>query len=98
MEALIFPLLLGVLFYFMLIRPQRKRMEQQRKLVANLSPDDEVVTIGGMWGTIRALEDDYVELEASPGTVIRFNKTAIARVVTSAQGDSVDTSSEEEGQ
>jgi preprotein translocase subunit YajC len=73
-------LLIGV-FYFLLIRPQKRRVDAHRRLIESVSVGDEVVTIGGMFGTVRALGEDHMELEVTPGTTIRFTKAAIARRV-----------------
>jgi preprotein translocase subunit YajC len=70
------------IFYFMLIRPQRKRVEAHRRLISSIGVGDEVVTIGGLYGTVRRMGDDEIELEVSPGTTVRFVKSAIARRLT----------------
>ena len=82
LESLIFLALLIGIFYFMLIRPQKKRVEQHKQLVESVGIGDEVVTIGGIYATVVALGDDEIELEVSPGTKVRFVKSAIARRVT----------------
>ena len=81
-ENLIFLALLIGIFYFMLIRPQKRRVEQHKQLVQSVSNGDEVVTIGGMYGTVVSIGDDEMELEVSPGTRVRFVKSAIARRLT----------------
>ena len=78
-------ILLGALialFYFVLIRPQKRRVEQHQKLIGSVDVGDEIVTIGGLYGTVTAIGDDDFELEPSPGTRLRFVKSAIARRVT----------------
>jgi preprotein translocase subunit YajC len=78
--ALLVSLLLMVgIFYFLLIRPQQRRARAQRDLVESLHVGDEIVTVGGMYGTIRALNEDSVTVEISPGTEVRFVKSAILR-------------------
>jgi preprotein translocase subunit YajC len=67
------------IFYFLLIRPQQRRVRQQRDLVDSLGVGDEVVTIGGMFGTIFEMNDESVTLDVGSGTRIRFVKQAIAR-------------------
>lgn len=87
MEALaqFFPLILiAVVFYFFLIRPQRTRQQQQRALIASLSRNDRVVTIGGLHGTVTSVDDDTLRLEIAPGTVVTFAKGAIARRLVDA--------------
>jgi preprotein translocase subunit YajC len=71
--------LMVAIFYFLLIRPQQRRVRQQRELVNSLQVGDEVITIGGMLGTIRNMNEDEVTLEVSPGTEIRIVKSAVAR-------------------
>lgn len=71
--------LMVAIFYFLLIRPQQRRVRQQRELVNSLDIGDEVITIGGMFGTIRRMSDEEVTLEVSPGTEIRMVKSAVAR-------------------
>jgi preprotein translocase subunit YajC len=66
----------------MLIRPQKRRADQHRHLVNSLDEGDEVVTIGGVFGTVHRLGDDDVELEVAPQTRLRVLKSAIARRVT----------------
>ena len=74
--------LLIAVFYFLLIRPQKKRVEQHQKLIGSVDVGDEIVTIGGLYGTVTAMGEDEFELEPSPGTRLRFVKSAIARRVT----------------
>lgn len=82
LSSLIFLALLIAIFYFMLIRPQKKRVEHHRQLVDSLTVGDEIVTIGGVHGTVKRLGDDDLELEVAPGTVLRLVKSAVARRVT----------------
>ena len=71
--------LMVAIFYFLLIRPQQRRVRQQRELVNSLQIGDEVITIGGMFGTIKSMDEDEVTLEVSPGTDVRMVKSAVAR-------------------
>lgn len=71
--------LMVAIFYFLLIRPQQRRARQQRELVGSLAVGDEVVTIGGMFGTITGMDDESVTLDVGSGTRVRFVKQAIAR-------------------
>lgn len=81
LDSLIFLGLLIAIFYFMLIRPQKRRVEQHRRLLESISLGDEIVTMGGLFGTVRALREDEIELEIAPKTKIRLVKSAIARKV-----------------
>ena len=76
----ILPLLLLVaIFYFLLIRPQQRRMRAQRALIESLEVGDEVLTIGGLFGTVTALDEEAFEVEISPGTRVRLLKSAVSR-------------------
>lgn len=80
--------IIGVLFYFLLIRPQQKRARQQRELHASLSVGDMVVTIGGFHGTITSIDESTVRLELAPTNVVTVSKQAIARRVVTSDADS----------
>ena len=75
-------LLVGV-FYFLLIRPQQRRVRQQRELIQSIAVGDDVITIGGAYGTVVKMDDESVTVRVEPeGTPIRFVKSAIARKLT----------------
>lgn len=100
-SSLIFLVLLGAMMYFLIARPQRQRAQRHRQLVESLEVGDEVVTIGGLFGTIESLGDDYLELRVDSTTTLRFVKTAVARVVVEEEQAEEevaeeDTSEEEE--
>lgn len=73
--------LIFVVMYFLMVRPQQKRAQEQRRLVSSLEPGDEVVTIGGVFGDIVEVEDAEVILELYDGTQVKFLRSAIARKV-----------------
>ena len=72
--------LLFVMMYFLLIRPQRKRQKEHEKLVSELKKGDKVVTTGGMFGTIFAIDDEKgrIILRINEETKLEFLKTSIA--------------------
>ena len=76
-------LLMGVVFYFLLIRPQQRRTWAQRELLSSVQVGDEIVTTSGMFGTITAIDDetDVVTLEIAPGTSIRMVRAGVGRIV-----------------
>ncbi len=76
-------LLFGVM-YFMMIRPQQKRRREAEQMQSALGPGDEVVTIGGLHGTVISVEDETVLIEVAPGVHARYARPAIARVVNTA--------------
>ena len=84
-------LVMAVVFYMLLIRPQQKRVREQRQLLSALSPGDKVITIGGVHGTILEMDDETVRLEVAPGTVLTFARQAIGRRVLD-----IDTSEDDE--
>ena len=70
---------LAVAFYFLLIRPQQKRQKEHQALMSALAVGDRIVTIGGVYGTIRSLEDDRVGVEVAPSVVIEIARSAVAK-------------------
>lgn len=70
-------ILIFVIFYFFLIRPQQKRQKEHRELVGGLSKGDEVVTGGGIVGSVTRVEDDFVVCRVSDKVELRFQKHAI---------------------
>jgi preprotein translocase subunit YajC len=71
--------LLAVAFFFVVVLPQRRRLAAHRNFVAALAVGDEVITTGGVFGTIRTVSDDRVGLEVAPGTVLTVARLAIAQ-------------------
>src|SRR6476469_2245785 len=84
MAALLPILLLIVLMYFMLIRPQQKRMRAQQALLSAVQEGEEVLTTAGVYGFITAMEGDVVWVEIAEGVEVRVAKGAIARRVDPA--------------
>lgn len=66
-----------ILFYFMLIRPQMKRAKEQKQMLAELAKGDEVVTTSGQLGKITKLGDQYVSLEIADGVITHVQKSAV---------------------
>lgn len=69
--------LLGLIFYFLLIRPQQKRQKQHRMFLESLKKGDEVVTAGGLCGKISGITDNYVTLEISDKVRVKVLKSTI---------------------
>ncbi len=77
-----------IVFYFMLIRPQQKKDKADRAMRENLDIGDEVVTIGGIVGIVCKVSDNYVVIETgSDRCKIRFTKNAIAENITAKQNE-----------
>jgi preprotein translocase subunit YajC len=75
-------LLIVVAFYFLILRPAQKRQADQRRVVSALQPGVQVMTTGGLFGTVVAIEGDQVSLEIADGVVVRYLDGAISRVIT----------------
>ena len=92
--ALIYFAVLALAFFLLIVRPQRRRAAAHRQFVSALSVGDEVMTSGGIYGTVRGLEDDAVDLEIASGTIIRVARPAIAQPVRPVATGSTDTAPE----
>ncbi len=75
-------LLIFVIFYMLMIRPQRKRMNEHAAAIAAVKKGDEVITGGGIRGRVTKVMDDDVEVEIAPSTRIRVVKATLSHVVT----------------
>ncbi|MBP7712957.1 MAG: preprotein translocase subunit YajC [Gammaproteobacteria bacterium] len=78
---LIFLVLLFVVFYFLLIRPQMKRAKEHKNMVASLAKGDEVVTGGGLLGRVTKVGDHFVTLEIADGLEVKVQKQALGSVM-----------------
>lgn len=96
MDFIILPLMLGVL-YVVMIRPQQKRQREMAAMLGGLQIDDDVITAGGMYGTIVDLDEDSVDLRVGdPGPVLRFRREAITRVVREDSDDDLDGTTDQD--
>lgn len=77
------------LIYFMLIRPQQRRRKEVQNMQSAMDIGDEIITVGGLYGTIRSIDDDSVQLEIAPGVTARYAKAAIGKVSQKAVSDDV---------
>ncbi|KIY21128.1 preprotein translocase subunit YajC [Mesobacillus subterraneus] len=81
----VFPLLLMfVLFYFLLIRPQQKRQKAVQQMQSDLKKGDKVVTIGGMHGIVDAIEEGTVVIKCGDGSRLTYDRAAIRDVKETA--------------
>ncbi|RMF95804.1 MAG: preprotein translocase subunit YajC [Gammaproteobacteria bacterium] len=74
-------ILIFVVFYFLLIRPQNKRQKEHREMVANLAVGDEVVTAGGLLGKVTQLGEQFVHVELADGVTVKVQRHTIAAVM-----------------
>ena len=85
-------LIIMVLFYFMLIRPQKRKEQELREMVRNVKENDRVVTIGGIYGVVTNVQRDAdrltIRVDESTGAKLKVNMSAIARVLTGDEQES----------
>ncbi len=78
LTSMLVPLgLMGLVFYFLMIRPQQKQAREHKKLISELKKGDEVVTQGGLIGTVHQVEDRTVILDVGAGTKVRVIKVNV---------------------
>jgi preprotein translocase subunit YajC len=78
-------LLMFVLFYFLLIRPQQKRQKNVQQMQNNLSKGDKVVTIGGLHGIVDSVDEGKIVIKCGDGSRLTYDRNAVREVVESAQ-------------
>ena len=81
MAQLIVIVAMFVLLWLLFIRPQRQRAQAQQQLVSGIEVGDEILTVGGIYGTVLELRDDELVLEIAPGTRVRAARRAVAAVM-----------------
>ena len=80
--------LLFVVMWLLVIRPQRKRQAEQRRILENLSPGQDVLTAGGLYGTVHSVVgEDEVRIEIAPDVQVRVSRSAIAAVLADEDQD-----------
>ena len=79
--GLLFPLVLIGVMWFLMIRPQMKRAKEHREMLGKLANGDEVLTNGGVAGTVTAIGDNFVTVEIADNVRIRVQKGAVANVL-----------------
>jgi preprotein translocase subunit YajC len=87
---------IAVLFYFLFIKPQKKKEQEMRNMVQNLKENDRVLTIGGIYGVVTNVQRDAerltIRVDEATGTKLRVNMSAIARVLRAEDQDGGGTS------
>jgi preprotein translocase subunit YajC len=74
-------IIIFVIFYFLLIRPQSKRAKEHRDMVTKLAKGDEVITNGGMLGRIADLDENYLTVEIASGVAVKLQRQAVLQVL-----------------
>ena len=76
---LVYFALLAVAFFFLIVRPQRRQLAARRALIQAVEVGDEIITAGGIYGVVRAIEDDTLRVEIAPGIEMTLAREAVAR-------------------
>lgn len=75
--------LIFLIFYFLVIRPQKDKQRQHKNMIANLKKNDEVVTVGGMHGTVALVKEKTIMVRVDDNVKIEFDKESITSVIGS---------------
>ncbi len=81
-------ILMFVIFYFLLIRPQQKKAKEHREMIANLKKGDKIVTSGGIYGTITGIDDNTMMIEIAEKVRVKLNRANVAGLAQSAASQS----------
>jgi preprotein translocase subunit YajC len=76
--------LIAAVFWFLIVRPQRRRQQQMSSTQSALGVGSEVMLGSGIFGTVASLDEETIQLELSPGTVVKVSRQAVVRVVEEA--------------
>lgn len=90
-----------LLLWLIVVRPQRKRQTKQQQMLSDLRVGDEVLTAGGIYGTVSRLDEDQVTVEIAPNTQVRVARRAIAGITREDEpedGAEADEPTEQEGE
>jgi preprotein translocase subunit YajC len=91
----IYLVILVAAFYFLIVRPQRRNAMVRRQLLNAVEVGDEIVTSGGVYGTVLEISDESLELEIAPGVVVKVARGAVAARIA-PESDDVDDESDNE--
>jgi preprotein translocase subunit YajC len=96
---LIYLVILVAAFYFLIVRPQRRNAMIRRQLLNAVQVGDEIVTTGGVYGTVVAIEDDTLEVEIAPGVVVKLARGAVgARITPESEYDDEEYEDEDDAE
>jgi len=76
---LVYLALLAVVFFFLIVRPQRRQVAERRALISAVDVGDDIITAGGIYGTVLAIDGDALQVEVAEGVVLTLAREAIAR-------------------
>jgi preprotein translocase subunit YajC len=84
-SGLIMMAVIFAIFYFILIRPQQKKMKEHKKMVDELKKGDEIITGGGIYGTVEGVAPDTLTVKIAEGTKVKITRGSVAHVITEGQ-------------
>jgi preprotein translocase subunit YajC len=92
-SGFLFIIVIGfLLIYLLFVRPQKRRQNEQQQMTNDIRLGDEVLTVGGIYGTVTQVEDDQVTVEIAPKTEVRIARRAIAGVTREPEEDETEES------
>jgi preprotein translocase subunit YajC len=98
-SGFLFIIVIGfLLIYLLFVRPQKRRQNEQQQMTNDIRLGDEVLTVGGIYGTVTQVEDDQVTVEIAPKTEVRIARRAIAGVTREPEEDETEDAEPEESQ
>ncbi len=81
-SGIIMMVIIFAIFYFILIRPQQKKMKEHKRMVEELKKGDEIVTAGGIYGTVEGVTPETLTVKIAEGTKVKITRSSVAAVVT----------------
>ena len=87
--TLIFIVAIFMIFWFLILRPQKRREQQRKEMIAGIRKNDDVVTAGGIYGKVRDLTEDSIilEVDSKSGLTLKITRGSITRVLLPDQAD-----------
>ena len=93
----IYLVILVAAFYFLIVRPQRRNAMIRRQLLSAVEVGDQIVTTGGIYGTVVAIDDDTLDVEIAPGVVVKLARGAVgARIAPESEYDDDEADDEDD--
>lgn len=90
MVIAIYLVILVAAFYFLIVRPQRRQSMIRRQIIATVGVGDEIITSGGVFATVVAMDDETLDVEIAAGVVVKIARGAVAQKITEPEADADD--------
>ena len=81
MSLILMLVVFGLIFYFMILRPQQKRTKEHKNLMNSIAKGDEVLTNGGLVGRVVGLDEQFLQVELAQGVVVQMQRGAVVQVL-----------------